>query len=144
MIRLIQIQEIMPDERSGIINPSTCMVMPVKITRLYNGPDNHSCFEDIEIDLESKGPLGLFSEPAAAKAVFFREIPPRYEYPWHNVVCREYVVTIEGRAEIEAGSGEKRRFGRGDILLAEDLTGKGHRTRSIGRKPWRQIFITLP
>ena len=134
----------MPDERSGIICTSAFAVIAVKITRLYNGPDNHSCFEDIEIDLESKGPLGLFSEPASAKAVFFREIPPGYEYPWHNVVCREYVVTIEGQAEIEVGSGEKRRFGRGDVLLAEDLTGMGHRTRGIGRKPWRQIFVTLP
>jgi uncharacterized cupin superfamily protein len=119
-------------------------VIPVKITRLYNGPENQSCFEDIEIDLASKAPLGLFSEPVGAKAVFFREIPPGYHYTWHNVVCREYVVTIEGEAEIEAGSGEKRRFGKGDVLLAEDMTGKGHRTRSIGRKVWRQIFVTLP
>jgi len=116
----------------------------VKITRLYNGPDNLSCFEDIWIELESKGPLGLFSEPAGAKAVFFREIQPGYKYTWHTVVCREYVVTIDGRAEIEAGSGEKRRFGKGDVLLAEDMIGGGHRTRALGKKPWRQIFITLP
>ena len=118
--------------------------MPMKITRLYTGPDNHSCFEDIDIPLESKGPLGLFTEPMGAKAVFFREIPPGYEYPWHNVVCREYVVTLEGEAEIEVGNGERRRFGRGDVLLAEDLTGRGHRTRAIGNEPWRQIFVTLP
>jgi len=119
-------------------------VIAVKITRLFNGPENHSCFEDMEVDLESRGPLGLFSEPVGAKAVFFREIQPGYEYPWHNVACREYVVTIEGRAEIEAGSGEKRIFNKGDVLLAEDLTGRGHRTRGLGRKPWRQIFVTLP
>lgn len=116
----------------------------MKITRLYTGPDNHSYFEELDIPLESKGPLGFFTEPIGAKAVFFREIPPGYEYPWHNVVCREYVVTLDGQAEIEVGSGEKRRFGRGDVLLAEDLTGNGHRTRAIGRKPWRQIFVTLP
>jgi hypothetical protein len=119
-------------------------VIPVKISRLYNGPENLSCFEDIEIDLASKAPLGLFSQPVGAKAVFFREIPPGYHYTWHNVLCREYVVTLEGQAEIEAGSGEIRRFGKGDVLLAEDMTGKGHRTRSIGRKVWRQIFVTLP
>lgn len=119
-------------------------MIAVKITRLYNGPENYSCFEDIEIDLESRGPLGLFSDPVGAKAFFFREIQPGYEYPWHNVACREYVVTIEGRAEIEAGSGEKRIFNKGDVLLAEDLTGRGHRTRGLGRKPWRQIFVTLP
>ena len=116
----------------------------MKITRLYTGRDNHSYFEDIEVPLDPKGPLGLFSEPVGAKAVFFREIPPGYVYPWHNVVCREYVVTLDGQAEIEAGSGEKRRFVKGDVLLAEDIVGKGHQTRAIGRKPWRQIFVTLP
>jgi quercetin dioxygenase-like cupin family protein len=79
-----------------------------------------------------------------AKAVFFREIPPGYVYPWHTAVCREYVVTLNGQAEIEAGSGEKRRFGKGDVLFAEDVAGKGHQTRFIGTKPWRQIFVTLP
>jgi hypothetical protein len=34
--------------------------------------------------------------------------------------------------EIETGLGEKRRLGVGDVLIAEDLTGKGHITRSIG------------
>jgi len=116
----------------------------LRITRLFTGPDDLSCFEDIEIPLESKGPLGFFSDPTAAKAVFFREIPPGYDYPWHNVLCREYVVTLDGRAEIEVGSGEKRKFGRGDVLLAEDINGRGHRTRCISKIPWRQIFVTLP
>lgn len=116
----------------------------MKITRLYDGPGGLSCFEEMDIPLESKGPLGLFSNLAGAKAVFFREIPPGYDYPWHNVLCREYVVTLSGSAEIEAGSGEKRRFARGDVLLAEDITGRGHRTRCTSRTPWRQIFVTLP
>lgn len=116
----------------------------MRITRLFTGPDDLSCFEDIGIPLESKGPLGLFSDLTAAKAVFFREITPGYHYPWHNVLCREYVVTLSGRAEIEAGSGEKRRFTRGDVLLAEDTTGRGHQTRCTSKTPWRQIFVTLP
>jgi mannose-6-phosphate isomerase-like protein (cupin superfamily) len=116
----------------------------MKVTRLYTGPDNQSHFEDIEIPFESKGDFGLFTVPVGAKAVFFREIPRKYHYTWHNVICQEYVITLEGRAEIEVGSGEKRRFGKGDVLLAEDITGQGHVTRSIGNKPWRQVFITLP
>jgi hypothetical protein len=115
----------------------------LKITRLFTGPDGISCFEDIEVPLRSKGPLGLFSELTAAKAVFFREIPPGYFYPWHNVVCEEYVVTLSGSAEIEAGTGEKRRFSKGRVLLAGDMTGKGHRTRCTSKTPWRQLFVTL-
>jgi hypothetical protein len=35
-------------------------------------------------------------------------------------------------------------FRKGDILLAEDCCGQGHRTRVIGKKIWRQVFVTLP
>ena len=53
-------------------------------------------------------------------------------------------MTLDGEAEIEAGSGEKRGFGRGDVFLGEEVCGKGHQTRALGRKPRRQIFVTLP
>jgi hypothetical protein len=114
------------------------------ITRLYTGTDECSHFEDIEVPFESREEFGLFTLPEPAKAVFFREIPSAWEYQWHNVVCREYVVMLDGEAEIEAGDGEKRIFRKGDVLLAEDLTGQGHRTRVIGKKVWRQVFVTLP
>jgi hypothetical protein len=115
----------------------------MRITRLYTGSDNQSHFDELEIQLESRGPLGFFNEPIGVKAFFFRKVPANYRYDWHNVVCREYVITLEGRAEIEVSSGEKRRFGKGDILLAEDISGQGHKTRVIGKKPWSQAFITL-
>jgi hypothetical protein len=116
----------------------------MRITRLYTGPDNQSHFDEIEIPAESRGPLGFFTDPTNVKAFFFREVPAKYHYPWHNVVCREYVITLDGRAEIEVSSGEKRRFGKGEVLLAEDISGQGHKTRVIGKKTWRQAFITLP
>ncbi|HSQ93997.1 MAG TPA: hypothetical protein VLL74_06860 [Methanoregula sp.] len=114
------------------------------ITRLYSGTDNQSHFEEIEAPFESRGDFGLFTLPEPAKAVFFREVPPDWAYGWHNVVCREYVITIDGQAEIDVGDGGKRVFRKGDVLLAEDLTGRGHRTRVLGKKVWRQMFVTLP
>jgi hypothetical protein len=116
----------------------------MKITRLYTGTDDRSHFDEIEVPFESRGDFGLFTLPEITKAVFFREEPPGWKYAWHNVVCREYVITIDGKAEIEVGSGDKRVFRKGDVLIAEDSTGQGHRTRVIGKKPWRQVFVTLP
>jgi hypothetical protein len=116
----------------------------MRITRLFTGSDNRSHFDEREIQLESRGPLGFFTDPMGVKAFFFREVPAKYHSPWHNVVCREYVITLDGRAEIEVSSGEKRRFGKGDVLLAEDVSGQGHKTHVIGIKPWQQVFITLP
>ena len=116
----------------------------MKITRVYTGTDDRSHFEEIDVPFESREDFGLFTLPEPAKAVFFREIPPGYLYPWHTAVCREYVIVIEGTVEIETGTGGKRVFRRGDVLLFEDLTGQGHRTRVVGRKVWRQVFVTLP
>jgi hypothetical protein len=116
----------------------------MNITRLFTGTDDRSHFEEIEVPFETREDFGLFTLPEPAKAFFIREIPPGWVYEWHNVVCREYVVMIGGVAEIEAGSGEKRMFRKGDVLLAEDSTGEGHRTRVLGKKPWRQVFVTLP
>ena len=115
----------------------------MKIIRLYTGTDDQSHFEEMEVPFESRGDYGLFSLPEPAKAFFFREIPPGWDYAWHNVVCREYVIVVSGEAEIEVGSGEKQVFAKGDILLAEDTTGQGHRTRVLGKRVWRQVFVTL-
>jgi hypothetical protein len=45
--------------------------------------------------------------------------------------------------EVEASDGEKRRFGPGTILLAEDVTGKGHTSRSLGGEERLSLFIPL-
>jgi quercetin dioxygenase-like cupin family protein len=39
---------------------------------------------------------------------------------------------LSGTMEIETGLGEKRVLHPGDVLIAEDVTGKGHITRSVG------------
>ena len=45
--------------------------------------------------------------------------------------------------EAKVGSGKKRRFGPGDVLLAEDTKGEGHCTKSLdGAGRW-SIFIAL-
>jgi hypothetical protein len=41
----------------------------------------------------------------------------------------QFVVNITGRVEITVSDGDKRSFGPGTILLAEDVTGKGHTSR---------------
>ncbi len=43
--------------------------------------------------------------------------------------------------EVEVTSGEKRRFSGGDVLLVEDTTGSGHRTRTVGDRSRRSLFI---
>jgi hypothetical protein len=115
----------------------------MKITRLYAADDGTSHFEDVEIALSDAGPIGRLSEPRPVAAVFFRENDPDYDYDWHRAPRRQYIVLLDGEIEIEAGSGEVRRFRGGDVLLVEDTTGRGHRTRTVDARPRRSLFIAL-
>jgi uncharacterized cupin superfamily protein len=75
--------------------------------------------------------------------VILRETGADYDYDWHNAPRRQFIVMLEGTVEIEVGAGTTRRFGPGDILLAEDTTGRGHRSRTVNQQVRRSIFIPL-
>jgi len=115
-----------------------------KITRLYTGPDGESHFQDIEIPMagQKKG-KGLRSEPMKATSVIFSETAGDYYIDWHNASHRQLLITLTGKNEIEVGDGTRRRFGPGDILLAEDTTGHGHISRGLSDDTRQTVFITL-
>jgi hypothetical protein len=115
----------------------------MRITRLFTGDDEESHFEDIEIDLCSAGEIGKLSTRCPATGVIFRETAGDYDYDWHNAPARQYVVMLEGSVEVQTGDGTRRRFDPGDILLAEDTTGRGHRSCAVDHQSRRSRFITL-
>ena len=115
----------------------------MKITRIFTGEDGESHFEDIDIPLQSAGDIGALSRPFSATGVIFRETGSDYDYNFHNAPQRQYVVMLDGEVDIEIGDGTIRRFTTGDILLAEDITGRGHRSFAVDDKPRKSLFITL-
>jgi hypothetical protein len=114
----------------------------MKVTRVYTGPDNESHFEELDIPL-NEGRYGSLSALVPAKGVQFRMTPASALLDFHNAPQRQFVITLGGVAEVECADGSKRRFGPGDILLADDTTGHGHITREI-EGPRKSIFIPLP
>jgi len=114
------------------------------ITRIHATTDGESHFDEVEVRLHSAGDLGMLSEAAPALAVVFRETDPDYDYDWHNAPDRQYIVLLDGAIEIEVSDGERRQFRGGDVILVEDTSGKGHRTRTTDGRRRRSMFITLP
>jgi hypothetical protein len=112
----------------------------MKVTRIYTGEDNQSHFEDLDISL-NPGEYGSISELVPAVGVIFRETLEAASLDFHNAPRRQFIITLSGLGEIECGDGSRRRFGPGDILLAEDTTGQGHMTREI--QPRRVILIPI-
>jgi hypothetical protein len=102
----------------------------MRITRLYSGPDGQSHIE--ELDLASHPELRSLM---AAKGVVFSSTEPGHFLDWHNAPRRQFIITLSGEAEIGLGDGSIHRFGPGDVNLAEDLTGRGHTTRTVGSVP---------
>ena len=113
------------------------------ITRIYSDTNGDSHFEDIQIPMEDAGDIGFLSATKEASGIIFREVKPAYDYHFHNAPQRQYIVLLDGGIEIETSLGEKRIFKTGEVLLAEDTTGKGHRSKNIENRKRKSLFIPL-
>jgi hypothetical protein len=126
----------------------------VPVVSMYSGPDGQSHFRDIEVPLSRAINLGGAAKdpksPGAASELVknpdaqFRTTPNTKEFnEWHPENKAQYMVIIRGALELEASDGEKRILRPGDILLAEDRTGKGHHSRGVGDVDRIQLFIPI-
>jgi hypothetical protein len=114
------------------------------LTRIYSDSNGESHFENIQIPLHEAGSIGRLSESLPANGIVFREVEPSYDWNFHTAPQKQYIVLLDGEIEIETSLGEKRTFRAGEILLVEDTTGKGHKTRNLLPIKRKSIFITLP
>lgn len=115
-----------------------------RITRVYSDEAGESHFEDIDIPLREAGAIGSLSESIPVKEAIFREVDAGYNYDLHTAPRRQYIILLDGAIQIETSLGEKRRFTAGDVLLMEDVHGKGHRTKNLIPAKRKSVFITLP
>jgi len=121
--------------------------MPVtKVVRVYTGEDRRSHFEDLVVPMGEFHLGSLFSwksEMTPVKGLVFRENPLDGSAEFHTPPQRQFVITLSGAVEIRVGDGTTRRFGPGDILLAEDTTGEGHSARELEGSR-RSLILPLP
>ncbi len=115
----------------------------VNFTRIYSDEAGDSRFGEIPAPLEEKGEIGSLSAAYSVEALRFRTTEASYDYDFHPAPARQFIVLLDGEIEIGTSSGEKRIFKGGDVLLVEDTTGKGHRTRQLSPGTRRSLFITL-
>jgi len=98
--------------------------------RIYTGADGESHFEDMSGSILD-GQFGA-TQLQTAEGVFFTRSRPGNDSGWHTAPRRQYVIGLTGVVEIATADGTALQFKPGDVLLAEDLTGRGHSTRVIG------------
>jgi hypothetical protein len=113
-----------------------------KVTRVFADERGESHFEEMNYPLTDAGPIGFLSDSIKIKEVVFRKVSPTYD-DFHTAPQRQYVVLLDEGVEIETSLGKKRVFAPGEVLLMEDTTGKGHRSRNIRKVERSSLFIVL-
>jgi len=113
--------------------------------RLYADAQGESHFDEVEIPLQSTAtpwgaPLDI-SSPVPAACWLFAGASPGSFFDWHTVAFPQLGIVVGGEIEIRTSDGQARLLKRGDYLLAEDTTGKGHQGRVVGAEPVLYIFV---
>src|SRR5258708_16379271 len=112
---------------------------PVMITRFFTGPDGLTHAEEIEVKFAPGG--GAYNLLANSGAQL-RRTPPGRVNDYHTASRRQYVITLSGHAELVLSGGQTIQVRPRSIELAEDLTGKGHITRTVGTED--RVVILIP
>ena len=60
-----------------------------------------------------------------------------------NAPKRQYLINLEGEVDFTVFGGETRRFGKGDIVLLEDIDGEGHCSKAVNGQLRKSIFVTI-
>ena len=115
----------------------------MRIHNLYSDDDGESHFRDIEIEWIEEDRDGCLSSRTAATAMTFRKTSGNYANDWHNPLRRQLVINLDAPVEITASDGECRIIGIGEVLLLDDLDGKGHVGKAVDGKLRHSVLISI-
>jgi len=102
--------------------------------KLSTGPDNASHVEE--------GTIAV-NDPSDVMTIHFAESPPHSALDWHDAPTSQYVITLSGTLEFTTRDGETFVLRPGDVLVAEDVRGSGHKWRLVDDQPWRRAYVVL-
>ncbi len=105
---------------------------------LTNDEDGNSYFQDRSEPLEPST-VGFTSAPLSSEHIFFGKASEVQD--WHTAPQRLFIIVLSGTMQVESSVGEVRNFLPGQVVLFEDLKGKGHRTCSLDGEPVEYLAI---
>ena len=121
----------------------------MKVVRVYSDSAGQTHFAEVEVPLTAVNfappapPINL-SALSPASQYGFMSAPPGWDGDWHPAPVRMLTIYLAGEVEVEVSDGAVRRFRPGDVTLAEDTTGKGHRSRVVGSRDAVLAMVQLP
>jgi hypothetical protein len=118
-------------------------VAAMRIHNLYVDAQGETHFRDIEVTFVEERDFSRYSARLPASGIIFRETSGDYDLDWHPAPRRQYIINLEGAVEITTSDGESRIIGPGEVLLVEDVGGKGHLSKAVGGRMRRSIFVPI-
>jgi hypothetical protein len=115
----------------------------MRIHNLYCDADGQSHFRDIEVEWVEETNAGRLSRRFPANGIIFRQVPASYDLDWHPAPRRQYIINLDAGVELTASDGERRRIGAGEVILVEDVSGKGHLSKALESKLRHCIFVPI-
>ena len=114
----------------------------LQLTHLYSDAAGDSKVEEIDYALEPAGD-GAKAQHIAVSGLTFRlwdGAPAVHDL--HTTSKPQLVIHLVGSVEVECTDGAKRVLKPGDIMVSENLTGKGHYSNELSQ-PRLQLLIPL-
>jgi quercetin dioxygenase-like cupin family protein len=78
-----------------------------------------------------------------ARSIHFKETAAHSAFDWHNDPIPQYVITLAGVLEFTTVGGETFTVHPGEVLVAEDHTGSGHKWRLVNDEPWKRAYVVF-
>ena len=101
----------------------------MRVYRIFTRESGESAIEVRQV------PMGEAERPMSAtfpcSSIFFRETPEGHVQHFHTAPRRQLIFLASGILELESSEGRRFILRPGDLIFAEDATGKGHITRSL-------------
>ena len=130
-------------------NNTTDPVTQPVIIRVFSDADGETHFDEIRLPGESRQStvstaIAWVSEQVPLRGMVWRRVEEDHPTTTPHVTpTRQLIVLLSGTAEIEVSTGERRTITPGQIVLGEDLTGKGHITRAVDQAPRVTLMLEL-
>jgi quercetin dioxygenase-like cupin family protein len=106
----------------------------IKAYYLYTGDDGNSHVTSGSVRANAL---------VAAESIEFKETAAHSSFDWHNDPIPQYVITLSGVLEFTNKGGETFVVHPGEILIATDHTGTGHKWRLVNDDPWRRAYVVF-
>lgn len=113
----------------------------MRVHNIYTDADGVSHFRDIEIDWVENVRSSKRSRVFPVTGMVFRENQGDYALDWHAAPRRQFIVNLDAGVKITTSDGETRTINAGEVILAEDLSGRGHLSESLANTIRHSILI---